>query len=82
MARQQKPPTRSVRWRYKTRLPESVVSTPKTSNAKCEVEVICAAAVERAYTKSLDANDKLRQTRPHVRNTIASRETAIRNAKS
>jgi len=61
------------------------VSTPKKGQnfeSKYEIEVICANAVERAHTKFLDANDKLRQTRPHVRNTIASRETAIRNAKS
>jgi len=34
----------------------------------------CANAVERAHTKSIDANDKLIQTRPHVWNTIASRK--------
>ena len=33
-----------------------------------------ANAVERAHTESLDANDKLIQTRSHVRNTIASRK--------
>ena len=33
---------------------------------QCKIEVICADAVEHAHTKSLDANDKLRQTRPHV----------------
>jgi len=30
--------------------------------------------VERAHTNSLDANDKLIQTRSHVRDTIASRK--------
>jgi len=55
MARQQKQPTWSMHWRYTTRLSESVVSTPmdKTSKAKCEIEVICANAVERAHTKSV-----------------------------
>jgi len=33
----------------------------------------CADAVERAHTKSLDANDKLIQTRSQIRDTIASR---------
>jgi len=37
----------------------------------------CADAVERAHTNSLDANDKLIQTRPHVRNTIASRKRQV-----
>ena len=47
-------------------------------NAMCNViEVICPDAVERAHTKSLDANDKLRQTRPHVRNTIVSRKRQV-----
>ena len=51
---------------------------------KCEIEVICADAVERAHTKSLDANDKLIQTRPHVRDTIASkkRQVIMRKGKS
>ena len=60
---------------------------------KCEIEVICADAVERgrngtrtqwnadtverAHTKSLDANDKLIQTRSHVRDTIASRKRQV-----
>ena len=34
-------------------------------------------AVERAHTKSLDANDKLIQTRSHVRDTIASRKRQV-----
>ena len=33
--------------------------------------------MERAHTKSLDANDKLIQTRSHVRNAIASRERQV-----
>jgi len=33
--------------------------------------------VERAHTKSLDANDKLLQTRSHVRDTIASRKRQV-----
>jgi len=37
----------------------------------------CANAVERAHTKSLDANDKLIQTRPHIWNTIASRKRQV-----
>jgi len=38
----------------------------------------------RGHTKSLDANDKLIQTRSHVRNAIASRErqVVIRKVKS
>jgi len=38
----------------------------------------------RGHTKSLDANDKLIQTRSHVRNAIASRErqVEIRKVKS
>jgi len=31
----------------------------------------------RGHTKSLDANDKLVQTRSHVRNTIASRKRQV-----
>jgi len=31
----------------------------------------------RGHTKSLDANDKLIQTRSHVRNAIASRELQV-----
>ena len=34
----------------------------------------CAVAVERAHTKSLDANEKLIQTGSHVRDTTASRK--------
>jgi len=37
----------------------------------------CSNAVERAHTNSLDANDKLIQTRLHVRNTIASRKRQV-----
>jgi len=33
--------------------------------------------VMRGHTKSLDANDKLIQTRSHVRNSIASRERQV-----
>jgi len=33
--------------------------------------------VERAHTKSLDANDKLIQTRSHVRDTTASRKRQV-----
>ena len=33
--------------------------------------------VMRGHTKSLDANDKLMQTRSHVRNAIASRERQV-----
>jgi len=33
--------------------------------------------VMRGHTKSLDANDKLIQTRSHVRNAIASRERQV-----
>jgi len=44
---------------------------------KCEIEVICADAVERAHTNSLDANDKLIQTRSHVRDTVASRKRQV-----
>jgi len=47
------------------------VSTPKTSNAN---RGYCANAVEYAHTNSLDANDKLIQTRSHRRNTITSRK--------
>ena len=36
-----------------------------------------ADTVERAHTKSLDANDKLIQTRSHVRDTIASRKRQV-----
>ena len=36
-----------------------------------------ADTVERAHTKSLEANDKLIQTRPHVWNTIASRKRQV-----
>ena len=44
----------------------------------------CANAVERAHTNSLHANDKLIQTKPHVRNTIASRkrQVVVRKGKS
>jgi len=78
MARQQKQPTWSVRWRYTTRLSQSVVSTSmdKTENAMRN-RSYCEVAVERAHMKSLDANDKLIQTRPHVRNTIASRKRQV-----
>jgi len=50
---------------------------------QCETRC-CANAVERAHTKSLDANDKLIQTRPHVRHTITSRKRqfVIRKGKS
>jgi len=34
-------------------------------------------AVERAHTKSLDANDKLMQIRSHVRDKIASRKRQV-----
>ena len=37
----------------------------------------CANAVERSHTNSLEANDKLIQTRPQVRNTIASRKRQV-----
>ena len=37
----------------------------------------CADAVERAHTKSLDANDKLIKTRSHVRDTTASRKRQV-----
>jgi len=37
--------------------------------------------VERAHTKSLDANDKLIQTRSHVRDTTASRKQQVRMRK-
>jgi len=37
--------------------------------------------VERAHTKSLDANDKLIQTRSHVRDTTASRKRQVRMRK-
>jgi len=43
----------------------------------CVIEVICADTVERAHTKSLDSNDKLIQTRSHVRDTIASRKRQV-----
>jgi len=33
--------------------------------------------VMRGHTKSLDGNDKLIQTRSHVRNAIASRERQV-----
>jgi len=44
----------------------------------------CANAMERAHRNSLDAHDKLIQTRPHVRNTIASRrrQFVMRKGKS
>ena len=65
--------------RYTTRLAESVVSTPMDkTEMQCESRS-CANAVERAHTNSLDANDKLIQTRPHVRNTIASRKRQVVN---
>jgi len=41
----------------------------------------CEVAVERAHTKSLDANDKLTQTRSHVRDTTASRKRQVRMRK-
>jgi len=41
----------------------------------------CEIAVERAHTKSLDANDKLTQTRSHVRDTKASRKRQVRMRK-
>jgi len=41
----------------------------------------CEVAVERAHTKSLDANDKLIQTRSHVRDTTASRKRQVRMRK-
>ena len=37
----------------------------------------CEVAVECAHTKSLDANDKLIQTRSHVRDTTASRKRQV-----
>ena len=44
-------------------------------NIDCKAKrVYCANAVERAHTNSLDANDKLMQTRHHVRNTNTSRK--------
>ena len=44
----------------------------------------CADAVERARTQSFDANDKLVQTRSHVRDTTASkkRQAIMRKGKS
>ena len=52
-------------------------------NMRCESRS-CANTVERAHTNSLDADDKLIQTRPHVRNTIASkkRQVVMRKGKS
>jgi len=41
-----------------------------------------ANAVERAHTKYHDANEKLIQTRPHVRNTKASRKRQVVMRKS
>ena len=41
----------------------------------------CEVAVERAHTKSLDAIDKLTQTRSHVRDTTASRKRQVRMRK-
>ena len=41
----------------------------------------CADAVERARTQSFDANDKLVQTRSHVRDTTASRKRQVRMRK-
>jgi len=73
MARQQKQPTWSVRWQYTTRLTETVVSTPKTSKAMRN-RGDCPNAVECARRNSLDANDKLIQTRSHERNTIMHRK--------
>ena len=51
----------------------NVMSTQmdKTSNA---VRIDCANTAKRAHTNSLDAHDKLIQTRSHVWNTIASRK--------
>jgi len=43
---------------------------------QCESR-LWANAVERAHTNSLDVDDKLIQTRPHVRNTIASRKRQV-----
>jgi len=37
----------------------------------------CEVAVERAHTKSLDANDKLIKNRSHVRDTTASRKRQV-----
>ena len=37
----------------------------------------CEIAGERAHTKSLDANDKLIQTRSHVRDITASRKRQV-----
>ena len=37
--------------------------------------------MERTHTKSLDANDKLIQTRSHVRDTTASRKRQVRMRK-
>ena len=51
------------------------MSTPM-DKTECESRS-CANAVERAHTNSLDANDQLIQTRPHVRNTIASRKRQV-----
>jgi len=41
----------------------------------------CEIAVERAHMKSLDTNDKLIQTRSHVRDTTARRKQQVRMRK-
>ena len=41
----------------------------------------CEVVVERAHTKSFDANDKLIQTRSHIRDTTASRKRQVRMRK-
>ena len=48
-----------------------VVAWAQTMLQRMRIEVM------RGHTKSLDANDKLIQTRSHVRNAIASRERQV-----
>ena len=52
------------------------VHADEQNRMQCELRS-CANAVERTYTNSLDANDKLIHPIPHVRNTIASRKRQV-----
>jgi len=68
---------------HNSTLSKRYVHADGQNRTQCESRS-CANAVERAHTNSLDANDKLIQTRPHERNTIASgkRQVVTRKGKS